>query len=157
MTISSDYKKLFSPGAAWAAITVASEEEIDNLVRRESRSRDTSAHVVRGQRCRIKSGLLNEVAAALQFPSYFGANWDAFEDCLSDLEWLPGTRHIVVITNALTVLSGKGTDWKTFVAILQTASEEVRSRKGTLRFLFHVKEGGQEELQRRFERAGITL
>ena len=40
---------------------------------------------LRGSRMRTKTGLLDEWAAALQFPPHFGATWDAFRDALSDL------------------------------------------------------------------------
>jgi hypothetical protein len=32
-----------------------------------------------------KERLLQNIAAALDFPDWFGQNWDALEDCLSDL------------------------------------------------------------------------
>ena len=36
--------------------------------------------------CRDKDQALQAFAAALAFPNYFGANLDAFADCLSDLD-----------------------------------------------------------------------
>ena len=38
------------------------------------------------QRVRDKDAFLNAFAQALQFPEYFGHNWDAFYDCLGDVE-----------------------------------------------------------------------
>jgi RNAse (barnase) inhibitor barstar len=35
-----------------------------------------------------KQELLNLLATRLHFPAYFGFNWDAFDECLSDLSWL---------------------------------------------------------------------
>jgi RNAse (barnase) inhibitor barstar len=43
-----------------------------------------------------KKDLLNIFARNLKFPEYFGENWDAFEECITDLNWLrPGTVGIV--------------------------------------------------------------
>ena len=36
-----------------------------------------------------KSELLRSVAFSLGFPSYFGGNWDALDECIRDLSWLP--------------------------------------------------------------------
>ena len=35
-----------------------------------------------------KTDFLACLAKKLRFPSYFGGNWDALQDCLSDLSWL---------------------------------------------------------------------
>lgn len=45
-----------------------------------------------------KDELLNFLAQAGHFPSYFGANWDALSDCLRDFSWVR-QREIVIAHN----------------------------------------------------------
>ena len=45
---------------------------------------------------RSKEAMLRALADALQFPQWFGANWDAAEDWLGDLSWR-GTRPRVLV------------------------------------------------------------
>lgn len=53
---------------------------------------------VRGSRMRTASAALDEFSAALQFPSYFGGNKDAFDECMDDLDaWLPTERGFVIV------------------------------------------------------------
>ena len=47
-----------------------------------------------------KKELLARLASALQFPGWFGANWDALEDCLTDLSWLKADGHVLLIEDA---------------------------------------------------------
>ena len=48
----------------------------------------------------LKDGdALRAIAKALRFPDWFGGNWDALEDCLSDLSWRPGDGHVLVFRN----------------------------------------------------------
>ena len=49
---------------------------------------------------RDKNAFLNAVAQALVFPDYFGHNWDAFYDCLVDLEHDKGEGLLVVLRDA---------------------------------------------------------
>lgn len=40
--------------------------------------------------------LMTILARGLQFPSYFGFNWDALFDCLCDLSWLEADTRVVL-------------------------------------------------------------
>ena len=44
------------------------------------------------------AALFARAAQAMAFPEWFGANWDALEDCLCDLSWRPGEGHVLVFT-----------------------------------------------------------
>lgn len=43
-----------------------------------------------------KAELLQSIARALDFPDWFGHNWDALNDCLSDLSWHDAPGHVVM-------------------------------------------------------------
>ncbi|MBS0202461.1 MAG: barstar family protein [Planctomycetes bacterium] len=43
-----------------------------------------------------KHELLAVLAKGLDFPDYFGWNWDAFDECLRDLSWIDDSRRIVL-------------------------------------------------------------
>jgi Barstar (barnase inhibitor) len=42
-----------------------------------------------------KPALLRRIAETLAFPSWFGGNWDALEDCLTDLSWCEAHGHVL--------------------------------------------------------------
>lgn len=43
---------------------------------------------------------LPSIAGALAFPDWFGQNWDALEDCLSDLSWREAEGYVLVFEHA---------------------------------------------------------
>jgi len=47
-----------------------------------------------------KDALLERMARSLAFPQWFGGNWDALEDCLSDLSWSKADGHVLLIEDA---------------------------------------------------------
>jgi hypothetical protein len=42
---------------------------------------------------------IEAIARALQFPAWFGGNWDALEDCLGDLSWRNSARTVLAMKN----------------------------------------------------------
>ncbi len=46
-------------------------------------------------------GLFAALAAALRFPEYFGENWDAVDESLQDLDWLPREGLVVVVAHSM--------------------------------------------------------
>jgi Barstar (barnase inhibitor) len=47
-----------------------------------------------------KEALIGRIAKALAFPEWFGGNWDALEDCLSDLSWVTAGGYVLLIEGA---------------------------------------------------------
>jgi RNAse (barnase) inhibitor barstar len=59
----------------------ASEEQAEGI------RNDSSLRVAEvGAAIRSQEDLFRELARVLEFPDYFGHNWDAVSDCLSDLD-----------------------------------------------------------------------
>ena len=82
-----------------------------------------AVRVINGKKCSTPAGLFTEFARALNFPDYFGHNWDAMEECLADLEWLPAKGYVLLITDAQAVLSGDEDEYETLLEILSDAGE----------------------------------
>jgi hypothetical protein len=66
-----------------------------------------------------KEALMERVARALQFPQWFGGNWDALEDCLTDLSWSDAAGHVLLIEGAEALPGDEG---GIFIDILASAA-----------------------------------
>lgn len=78
-------------------------------------------------KARGKEKLLSVLAAKLRFPSYFGHNWDALEECLRDLSWL-GEQPRVVIVHEAFPFSSAGEALAIYQGILADAVAVHRAR-----------------------------
>jgi hypothetical protein len=61
---------------------------------------------LRGGRCGDERALFDEAAAALQLPSYFGMNWNAFDECIAQYA-LPADRLCVLVGDATKLLTAR--------------------------------------------------
>lgn len=70
-----------------------------------------------------KPALLKNIAAALTFPDWFGQNWDALEDCLTDLSWSSKAGHVLLFDGARA-----GDDFGVLVDVLDSSAQYWASR-----------------------------
>jgi hypothetical protein len=72
--------------------------------------------------CRDKREFLARTAAALDFPGWFGENWDAYYDCLADLGWRPAPGHLLVYERAAEFAAAAPEAFDTALVILGDAA-----------------------------------
>jgi hypothetical protein len=74
------------------------------------------------QNVKAKAGFLKKLAHALNFPDYFGMNWDALSDCLTDLSWKPATGYVLLLKNLGIFMENAPEDWKIAKSILDSSA-----------------------------------
>jgi RNAse (barnase) inhibitor barstar len=110
---------LSSTEPPWMELLVLPQEKLPrNAVRNFEKL--LTVHI-EGSACKTKDGLFSVFATALKFPSYFGNNWDAFEECINDLEWLPANGYLLIVFDAKHVLVNTEREYKIFVDIIHKA------------------------------------
>lgn len=67
-------------------------DEMDRLIA----DRGLAIFHLNGASIREKGQFLAACAKTLEFPDYFGHNWDALEDCLTDLSWHTASGFVIV-------------------------------------------------------------
>lgn len=77
-------------------------------------------------RARDKDDLLAALAIALNLPDWFGHNWDALGDCLSDLSWKPASGYLIFIEGHDSLRASHPADFSTLMEIFSEAAEHWR-------------------------------
>jgi len=88
-----------------------------------ARHKEAAATVTVPAAISTKESLLEVLSSGLSFPEYFGSNWDALEECLRDLDWLPA-GSIVINHEELPSLDSHSL--RTYLSILKGAVEKWR-------------------------------
>lgn len=84
-----------------------------------------SVKMIRGDKCKTVVSLFDEFAAAFQFPYYFGQNWDSFNECLNDLEWMRMSSYVLFINNINCLLEAEGEEeFNNFINIIEEMTKE---------------------------------
>ncbi|MDY7115402.1 barstar family protein [Halomonas sp. SSL-5] len=74
--------------------------------------------------CWSREALLDGLAESLGFPDYFGRNWDAAWDCLTELEWETRRALVVVVPAA----PADAPAMAAFLALMRDAAEHWAAR-----------------------------
>ncbi len=88
--------------------------------------------------CSEKAELLARLAKALGFPAWFGHNWDALADCVTDLGWRPAVGYVLILENAAELQQVQPEVFDTALAILADASAAWKARGATFRTFVSV-------------------
>jgi len=81
-----------------------------------------------GTKINNKEQFLKEAATRLQFPDYFGANWDAFEDCLTDMSWHEAGGYVIMFEAAAAFAERSPEQFSMAVQIFRSSAEFWRDR-----------------------------
>lgn len=106
----------------WGYVLIGSERDADLSATAQAAAGSATVRILRGQRCGSVTGLYREWAAALQFPYYFGNNWDAFDECVNDLARLGSLPVILYVTNVQRVLTNADEGFATLMDALAKAA-----------------------------------
>lgn len=109
---------VFNEGRAMKAdtglqYTHFTDGELYTLMYRAAHESNTHVAYVRGKLCGTLDGFFQEISSSMRFPYYFGWNWAAFDECITDLEWLSFSGLLIIIDDYDLVFGKeKGTEKK---------------------------------------------
>jgi RNAse (barnase) inhibitor barstar len=85
--------------ASWACVHFLDESALSPLVQTLG-SMNVRAEEIGVPPISSAGDLFRQIARAFEFPTYVGQNWDAVEEALRDLEWLPAPGYTLIVRQA---------------------------------------------------------
>jgi len=77
---------------------------------------------------RNKTELLDAIGRGMRFPEWFGHNWDALLDCLSDLGWCPAEGYVVILEHCDGIHGRAEAEFVQTLQIFESAANEWREQ-----------------------------
>jgi hypothetical protein len=122
-----DIRELLAPGAASGVHEVDGPPSQDVLVKIAA-AHDYALFRIDCSHLRDASAFFAASADAMRFPSWFGRNWDAFEELISSLSWRPARGYLLVLDAAAAWRRAAPADADMAREILAAAAESWASR-----------------------------
>ncbi|GIV19571.1 MAG: hypothetical protein KatS3mg023_1322 [Armatimonadota bacterium] len=164
MACESFVKILTSASPPWLHLVVCQAQTITEWLAYQVREQESFYQMVirilHGNKCTTKRSLLREFARVLEFPPYFGHNWDALDECLSDLaDWLPAKGYVLVFLNSDQLLAGSEEDFRILIEVSQTAAGEWASRQPPVPFhaILQCLPSAKDRMLARLRTTGVSF
>ena len=109
----------------WCCLHYATAADVTPQLRTALESAGVASFDLNGEPLHTREDLLRGIADAMQFPDYFGMNWDAVIDCLRDLADRRPAEGYVLFLHGAEWLWRQGLPWMgELVEVWLTAAEE---------------------------------
>jgi RNAse (barnase) inhibitor barstar len=95
---------------------------------------------------RTKSQFLGLLGRTLSFPSWYGRNWDALEDCLTDSSWMPDAGLLIRVEGFQGYAQADPDGFSILLDIFKTSAEYWREERLSFWVLFTGAPAAELEL-----------
>jgi RNAse (barnase) inhibitor barstar len=102
-----------------------------------AKEHDLAFFVLDGARAGSKKEFLDHVTGVFGFPDFFGKNWDAFADCLTDMSWVDRNGFLIVYSDFRQFAGHSPEDFDTVIEIFKEAADFWKKEGKTFLVLFH--------------------
>jgi RNAse (barnase) inhibitor barstar len=104
-------------GGVWYIVAHKEPRALQKL----AKAADFAFFHIDGKNIERKEQLMNAVATALHFPGDFGRNWDAMEECLTDMEWVDAEGYLIYYDHIDPLIAAHPDQFETLLEILRDA------------------------------------
>lgn len=70
-----------------------------------------------------EDAFLRNVAVAMSFPDYYGENWNALDECIQDLSWVPAAGYVLLYDDFERFARTDPAAWMIALDVFRTAVE----------------------------------
>jgi Barstar (barnase inhibitor) len=106
-------------------------------IERLKQDKGTKVYVLDGDRIIDGTSLFQEFATVMQFPEYFGHNWDALKDCLTELDGHEVDRYIITIDKLDRFITNDPSQWTSFLDVCKSVVEYWQDTETPVYILLH--------------------
>jgi hypothetical protein len=106
-------------------------------IERLKQDKGTKVYVLDGDRIVDSPSLFQEFATVMQFPEYFGHNWDALKDCLTELDGHEVDRYIMTIDRLDRFITSDPSQWTNFLDVCKSVVEYWQDTETPVYILLH--------------------
>ena len=121
----------------------ASRRAVAEAAAEKAHLRPTLVKISRGMHC---AALLKQLGETLNFPDWYGANFDALHDCLTDPDWATGKGLVLFLTGTASLHKSDPDGLATLIEVFQAVAGEPGQRGTPLWVLLDSPATGIPEL-----------